>query len=611
VKVRMLLLAITVLSVAAFPSLASAGAFSGTNGWITYKTSSGSWPVRTFELKGVKPDGTTTTFASWTTTNPTTAVDEVPSWSADGSKVGWYAGSGMSQILTISKMDGSGAQSLGTGGFTSGLAPSISSDGTKIAVALDCDIYLVDAASSQTIGSSTKVIDGASPATCARAPALSSTGAIAYTREGSCGKDDVWVLDNPSPGTPSFGRELRTTCNAGDGSATYPWDRVRGGPTWSPDSSKIIYAVDTYLAADSIYAVNPDDTGKTAIYTTSSASITLGVSPAYSPDGTKIVFTEKPASGFDYPVKYMNADGTGVTTTSATTSDTDSVSWGPLTASGGSGSNSGGSGSNSSSSATTTTTTTTGKPAPGPALKVSDIPAEITLDLGSSTGSSADQPITAEVPCNAPEGQLLDRCTVNLTAPEYVLLGQGDGINVRSDKVISIGKTTVRAKSGKKVIVVKVKINQRGRKALRINTKITATVGLTAITVSNLKSTGDAETTMRLPTQLISPQAGIFDSNSTTLNKAGVAFVNRLAALLPKAPKKMVFIGFTDSTGVPGDNRWLSDRRAKAVRDALEAKGIDPATSSIEVKAATSPRDDNATEQGRERNRRVSIRITY
>ena len=265
----------------------------------------------------------------------------------------------------------------------------------------------------------------------------------------------------------------------------------------------------------------------------------------------------------------------------------------------------------SNSSSTTTTPTTTGAPAPGPALRVSDIPAEITLDLGASTGGAADQPITAEVPCTAPEGQLLDRCTVNVTAPQYVLLGQGDGINVRADKKVSIGKATVKAKSGRKTIIVKVKINQRGRTALKRNLKITATVGLTAITVANLRSTGDAETTMRLPTQLISPASGIFDSGSTTLNKAGVAFVNRLAALLPKAPKSMVFIGFTDITGVPGDNRWIADRRAKAVRDALEAKGIDPAKSSIEVKAARSPRDDNATDQGRERNRRVSIRITY
>ncbi|MEI6687727.1 MAG: OmpA family protein [Thermoleophilia bacterium] len=266
-----------------------------------------------------------------------------------------------------------------------------------------------------------------------------------------------------------------------------------------------------------------------------------------------------------------------------------------------------------SSSTTSTTTASTGKPAPGPALKVTDIPAEITLDLGSSTGGTipADQPIVAEVPCSAPEGQLLDRCTVNVTAPDYVLLGQRDGISVRSDKKVSIGKATVKSKAGKKTIVVKVKINGKGRKALQRNLKITATVGLTAITVSNLESSGEANTEMRLPTQLISPESGIFDSNSVSLNKAGVAFVNRLAKLLPSKPKNMVFIGFADNTGVPGDNRWLGDRRAKAVRDALAAKGVEPVKSSIETKAARSPRDDNAKSTGRERNRRVSIRITY
>ncbi len=264
----------------------------------------------------------------------------------------------------------------------------------------------------------------------------------------------------------------------------------------------------------------------------------------------------------------------------------------------------------SSTASTTTPTTATSAPTPGPALKVTSIPQEITVDIAPATNGGT-QEITAEVPCTAPEGQLLDRCSVNMTAPAAVMLGQGDGISVRADKRVSIGKATVNAKSGKKVIVVKVKINQRGRKALRINTKIRATIGLTAITVSNQRSTGEATSEMRLPTQLISPQQGIFASNSTTLNKAGVAFVNRLAKLLPAKPKEMVFIGFADNTGVPGDNRWLGDRRAKAVRDALEARGIEPVKSSVETKAARSPRDDNATDAGRERNRRVSIRITY
>jgi outer membrane protein OmpA-like peptidoglycan-associated protein len=256
-------------------------------------------------------------------------------------------------------------------------------------------------------------------------------------------------------------------------------------------------------------------------------------------------------------------------------------------------------------------TPTATAPVVAPALPVTDIPAMLSIDFGSAPSAAAEQPIIAEVPCTAPEGTTLSSCTVNITAPQTVLLGQGDGINVRADKRVSIGKATVNATGGKKTIVVKVKINATGRKALQRNLKIQAKVGLTAITVANQTSTGEATTEMQLPTQLLSPESGIFDSNSVSLNKAGVAFVNRLAALLPKAPKKMVFIGFADNTGVPGDNRWLGDRRAKAVRDALEAKGITAVKSSIETKAARSPRDDNAKESGRERNRRVSIRITY
>jgi len=262
-------------------------------------------------------------------------------------------------------------------------------------------------------------------------------------------------------------------------------------------------------------------------------------------------------------------------------------------------------------------TTTPAPVAPAPVtpleLPVADIPAALSVDVGGSTSGALapNQPITVSVPCTAPEGTTLSSCTVNITAPQTVLLGQGDGVRVRADKRVSIGKATVRAKGGRKTIIVKVRINQTGRKALQRNMKITAKVGLEAVTIANQSSTGETTTEMQLPTQLISPQAGIFDSGSTTLNKAGVAFVNRLAKLLPEEPKRMVFIGFTDITGVPGDNRWIADRRAKAVRDALEAKGVEAARSSIEVKAARSPRDDNATDQGRERNRRVSIRITY
>lgn len=604
VKLKSLPVALIALMAVAFPSIASAGAFSGSNGWITYSTTSGSGMSMTFQLKGIKPDGTTTTFASWTMMNPTTAVDKVPSWSADGSKVGWYGGSGQNQVLKISKMDGSNAQSLGTGAFASGIAPSISSDGTKIAVALDCDIYLVNVANSETIGSSTKVVDGGQGTTCAMAPALSSTGAIAYTRGGSnCSTYlDVWVLDNPSPGNPSFGRELLTTCNNSQNR-----DTLRGGPTWSPDGTKIVYATDTSNLGDSIYTVGPDDTGKTAVYTTSSSSIELGPSPTFSPDGTKIAFTEEPNSGFLYVVNYMNADGTGVTTTSATTQSTDSVSWGPAVDSGGGGSDSG-----ASKPATPAASAPAGptNSTVGPEVKVTTVPQEIVVEIPSTPGAAP----VANVPCEAANGDALQSCTVDMKAPTAALLGQGDGVIVqqaRASKTFVVGKATVTAKGGKKRIVVPVKINAKGRTALSRNIRLKVTVGITTVTLANAKSSGSTDTEMQLPRQVLSPQDGIFNTLSTTLNANGVSFVKRLAALLPDAPKAIVCTGYADNTGVPGDNRWLGDRRAKALCAALEARGIEAKTTSIVSKGATDPRADNSTAKGRELNRRATVTITY
>lgn len=559
----------------------------------------GMFPVTV--VKGVKPGGSTVTLDS--------GIKGTPVWSANGSKIAWEE----SQSIKVASPTGESAMTVltgaainsGTGGSMSTGSLTISADGSKVAFAANCDIYVVATQANQTVSTTDRVVDGASGGTCARNPSYSSTGALAYARDGGTGPcsgyTSVRVVTSPTPGTPQFGSELAATCEP------------RGAATWSPDGTKVIYAYAIGAAPDELVRINADGTGKTTIYTSTGQAI--GPSPSYSPDGTKIVISE--GGDFSSRTLYtLNADGTGATSLSITVTTTDAATWGPdVSLTPGGGGSSSDTSSATTAAGTTTTTTSTSKPAPGPALSVKSIPAEITLDLGSSSSSDGtippDQPITAEVPCNAPEGQLLDRCTVNVTAPQYVLLGQGDGINVRADKVVSIGKATVKAKSGRKTIVVKVKINQKGRKALQRNLKITATVGLTAITVSNLKSTGEANTTMRLPTQLISPASGIFDSNSITLNKAGVAFVNRLAKLLPAKPKNMVFIGFADNTGVPGDNRWLGDRRAKAVRDALEAKGIEPLKSSIETKAARSPRDDNSKASGRERNRRVSIRITY
>jgi outer membrane protein OmpA-like peptidoglycan-associated protein len=67
--------------------------------------------------------------------------------------------------------------------------------------------------------------------------------------------------------------------------------------------------------------------------------------------------------------------------------------------------------------------------------------------------------------------------------------------------------------------------------------------------------------------------------------------------------------GHTDSTGSPDYNQGLSERRAASVRDFLAGQGIDWQRMMSVGYGLTRPVGDNATAQGRAKNRRVEIVI--
>jgi len=65
--------------------------------------------------------------------------------------------------------------------------------------------------------------------------------------------------------------------------------------------------------------------------------------------------------------------------------------------------------------------------------------------------------------------------------------------------------------------------------------------------------------------------------------------------------------GHTDSIGSDAYNLKLSDRRAKAVYDYLTSRGVDPARLSSIGHGESKPIADNATDEGRQLNRRVML----
>ena len=103
----------------------------------------------------------------------------------------------------------------------------------------------------------------------------------------------------------------------------------------------------------------------------------------------------------------------------------------------------------------------------------------------------------------------------------------------------------------------------------------------------------------------------LFDTNRARLKPGGIREVQKLADVLDKHPQRTVAIeGFTDSTGSDERNQELSEQRANAVRDALLGMGISANRITTRGYGKSLPVASNATQAGRQLNRRVEILIS-
>ena len=103
-----------------------------------------------------------------------------------------------------------------------------------------------------------------------------------------------------------------------------------------------------------------------------------------------------------------------------------------------------------------------------------------------------------------------------------------------------------------------------------------------------------------------------FETGKTIIKSASFPSLNELAKLLrTKEGAKLIIAGHTDNVGTPESNMKLSQGRAEAVRNALIERGVDPSKFIVEHYGDTKPIGDNKTPDGRAKNRRVEMRITF
>jgi OmpA-OmpF porin, OOP family len=103
----------------------------------------------------------------------------------------------------------------------------------------------------------------------------------------------------------------------------------------------------------------------------------------------------------------------------------------------------------------------------------------------------------------------------------------------------------------------------------------------------------------------------LFNTDSVTLRPESQVQLGNIAAILKAYPNVHVKIGgYTDNTGDPQSNLNLSQDRANGVMAELVALGISPDRLEAQGYGEQFPVADNSTEEGRAKNRRVSMRVT-
>lgn len=98
----------------------------------------------------------------------------------------------------------------------------------------------------------------------------------------------------------------------------------------------------------------------------------------------------------------------------------------------------------------------------------------------------------------------------------------------------------------------------------------------------------------------------LFATNSAVLTSEGRATIDRLAPCWREG--RFEVGGHTDSSGTDAVNEPLSEARARAVVDHLVGGGIPASALTARGYGSTKPVADNATAEGRARNRRVEFR---
>ncbi len=268
--------------------------FPGTNGRLVYYNFDGD-PQQIFSIL---PDGT----SRLRLTDTTRANNELPAWSADGTKIAFFLYQpGRGESLRTMNADGTGVsvvvrRPLFHVGSWSGWGVAWSADGTR----------LTFCAAREDTGGLRKIfvvnVDGTGLTQLSPADDSTNDCDPSWSPDGTEIAFDTVDLSGPTVGP------VEIDVMRPDGSHRTAVVSNGFSPDWSPDGTKLIFLRFVGHQTD-VFEVNSDGTGLTQITHTPKRE---EFDPVYSPDGTKTAFTRTRLSGSsENDIWVANADGTG------------------------------------------------------------------------------------------------------------------------------------------------------------------------------------------------------------------------------------------------------------------------------------------------------------
>lgn len=102
-----------------------------------------------------------------------------------------------------------------------------------------------------------------------------------------------------------------------------------------------------------------------------------------------------------------------------------------------------------------------------------------------------------------------------------------------------------------------------------------------------------------------------FETASSQLKPESQEQLKNVAEIMKAYPKVALKIGgYTDNVGNPANNLTLSQKRAENTRQELVTLGVESSRLEAEGFGDQHPIADNTTEEGRQHNRRIDLRVT-